>query len=175
MRASTKVSVVLLVFVFLLGCATATKADTFSFTITGGYTASGTLTTGPLSGGTYQITGISGVQNGQTITGLIGPSGFAGNDNLLYAGSPLLDIPGFSFVAGGIDYNVYYDGGPWGGSATSYYETTISGVLGKQVYFSAVEPPPGVPTPEPSTSLFLGLGLFVVVLAARRKLCVASN
>lgn len=76
---------------------------TYNFSITGGYTASGTLTLDSLSGGSYPITGISGTQDGQAITMLIPPGGFAGNDNLLYASPPLLDFAGLSFVAGGVD------------------------------------------------------------------------
>lgn len=149
--------------VVLLGLgASAAKADTFSFTISGGYSASGTLTTDPLSGGSYLITGISGSQDGDSITSLIPVNGFAANDNLLYPTPPLLDIPGFSFVAGGVDYNVYYDGADFGGSATSYYETTVSGVLGSQVNFSVV------PTPEPSTLLLFVVGLVALVLWRRR-------
>ncbi len=163
MKSFTRIGVVLVGAVVLLVCASGAYADSFSFSITGAYHASGTLTTGPLSGGKYLITGISGIQNGQMITSLITPYGFAGNDNFLYAGSPSLDFPGFSFVANGIDYNVYYDGAPVGGSATAYYETTVSGRLGGLINFSVVS------APEPSTLLLLGLGLFGLVIVTRSK------
>ena len=148
----------------LLGLgASAAKADTFDFTISGGHSATGTLTTDPVSGGSYLITGISGSQDGSSITGLIPVNGFAANDNLLYPAPPLLDLPGFSFVAGGIDYNVYFNGGDFGGSATSYYETTVSGVLGSEVNFSVV------PTPEPSSLLLFAIGLVAFAFFPRRK------
>jgi hypothetical protein len=135
---------------------------TYNFSITGGYTASGTLTLDSLSGGSYPITGISGTQDGQAIT-VIPPGGFAGNDNLLYASPPLLDFAGLSFVAGGVDYNVYYDGATLGGCATCYYDSTANGVLGSLINFSAS------PTPEPSSFLLFGTGLLALP-PFRRKL-----
>lgn len=163
MRSLVHYFVVVLAVAIFPTFATVAKADTFSFTITGGYTASGTLVTGPLSGGTYQITGISGSQNGSMITSLIPPNGFAGNDNLLFPVAPFLDVPGFSFVAGGVDYNVYYGGADFGGSATSYYETTVSGLLGSAVTFRAI------PAPEPSSLLLLATGLAVLGLLSHRR------
>jgi hypothetical protein len=164
MKSLIRFAVVLMSIAVILACASGASADTFSFSITGGYTASGTLTTGTESAaGTYTITGISGSQNAQTITSLLGINGFAGNDNLLYASGPLLDFAGFSFVAGGVDYNVYYDGAPVGGLATDYYETTAPTVLGPQIQFSVV------PTPEASTLLLFGLGLFGLIIVARSK------
>ncbi len=81
------------------------------------------------------------------------PSGFAGNDNLLYPNPPLLDGAGLSFVVGGVDYNIYSDGPNYGGSATSYYETTAVGTLGQLVNFSVS------PTPESSSLILFGTTL----------------
>jgi len=101
-------------FLFLANHATAYQ---FSFTITGAFSASGTLTTGPLTGSPlhYVITAISGTQAGVAMTllapGTFGTSSHNLNDNALYPGSnplfPLLDIDGLSFEAGGVSYNVY--------------------------------------------------------------------
>lgn len=83
------------------------RADSFTFTVTGPVSGSGTLTTDPLSLGSYLITGISGTFDGSTITGLIAPGAFATNDNLLYPGSPMLDVGGVSFtILGGVDWNI---------------------------------------------------------------------
>jgi hypothetical protein len=164
MKSACRIGLALFVVAVLLMCASGAYADSFKFSITGADNASGILTTGPLSGGTYLIRGISGSQNGHVITSLIAPNGFAANDNILYVGSPSLDTPGFSFVANGIDYNVYYDGAFFGGSATRYYETTVAGQLGGLINFSVT------PVQEPSTLLLLCSGLFGLVIVARRKL-----
>jgi len=63
--------------------------------------AIGTLTTTELSDGVYSITGISGVWNGYTITGLLDPGAFGDNDNLLFTSGPGVDDDGFAFTVDG--------------------------------------------------------------------------
>jgi PEP-CTERM motif-containing protein len=73
------------------------QADSFTFTIGGPDSGSGTLTTNALSGGSYLVTGITGTFDGSAIASLLAPGGFAGNDNLLFPTSPQLDGVGLSF------------------------------------------------------------------------------
>ena len=137
------------------------QAESFNFTISGvGITASGSLTVTPVLGDVDLITGLTGTQNGQTMT-LLGIGGFDGNDNLLYADSSL-DVLGFSFAAGGKDYNVYFNDLPLllGGSE-SYYETSVLGGLGQKVSFVA---------PEPPSYLLLAIGLLGLLVMTPRKL-----
>jgi hypothetical protein len=80
-------------------------ADTFNWTYTGsGVDASGTFTASPNADGTFQITGISGERNGELITGL---STFGFADNMFYPEFPYFDYAGLSFIAGGIEFNLY--------------------------------------------------------------------
>jgi hypothetical protein len=151
------------VLIFLVCGATSALADSFSFSYTGsGVTASGTFTTNSLSGGSYLITAITGTRNGQSMT-LLAPLAFDGNDNLLFPTSPLLDFNGFSFAAGGVNYNVYFNSFACCGGTTTYYETSTPGVLGTQVNFSAS-------VPEPSTFVLLVSGLAAIGWGVRRKI-----
>jgi hypothetical protein len=64
----------------------------FDFTFSGGaISASGQFTASSTGVGTYLITGVSGTMNGATITGVLPPKSFAGNDNVLQDPGPVLD------------------------------------------------------------------------------------
>jgi hypothetical protein len=98
--------------------------------------ASGTLTASLVSGDQYLVTGISGTQNGFSMT-LLDVGAYAGNDNDIYSSVPYLDGSGVSFSADGIDYNIFYN------------------VVSDDGYFEAnsVSNPLGAPTPvSPLTS-----------------------
>jgi hypothetical protein len=92
------------------------KADTFAFTVTG--LIGGTLnisTAAPGGLGTYLGNGITGTFDGLAVTGLIAPGGFSGNDNLLTAAAPYVDILGVAFATSdGTDWNL--SAGPLFGS-----------------------------------------------------------
>jgi PEP-CTERM motif len=131
-------------------------------------TASGTLTTDDLSAGSYTITAATGTWDGISITGLAPYSSccaFAGpaNDNLLFAGSPQLDLAGITFDIPGDQINLYYDTTP-----VSYYlldqmSTYAHGQERVAGVFSAAQVPTAVPEPS-SLALFapalLGLAFF---------------
>ena len=126
-----------------------------------GISASGTFTTNdaPDGAGFYQIVGISGTDNGATITGLQ-PTGTAipGNepyavDNLVSAVEPRLTMHGFGFsLANGNYANPFYNG-------SSYYEYLwvppyVNGAgPEKPVSFAAAV------VPEPSAASLMLVGL----------------
>ena len=114
-----------------------------------GITAGGTLTasdTGVPSfytcpdcnnGNAWLVSAITGTRNGITITGLVAPLGFAGNDNVIFPDAPYLDWAGVAYtVLGGVDYNVYsgnygidnnYNSGLFPPSRLGYAECGVDG------------------------------------------------
>jgi len=127
----------------------------------GGVSASGTFTTNdaPDGAGFYQIVGISGTDNGATITGLQ-PTGTAipGNepyavDNLVSAVEPRLTTHGFGFsLANGNYANPFYNG-------SSYFE-----YLSVPPYVNGAGPEKPVSfaaaiVPEPSAASLMLVGL----------------
>jgi hypothetical protein len=159
---------------FLLGSAPSFAGTlTWDFTYSGsGISASGVLTTSDTldaAFGGYDILSVSGERNGDSITGLAGPSGAItlssdGEvifDNVLYQSGAQVDYWGLYFgTASSGDFNVYYDN-------NVYYEFSDAAGLGtapgSQVNFSATE------VPEPATLGLLGLGLAAAGLIRRRK------
>ena len=155
-------------FVLVAAFSTSAYADSFTFSYVGsGITANGVLQTNSLVSGSYLITGLTGTRNGSAMT-LLTPFAFAGNDNLVFPGTPSLDFAGFSYSAGGTNYNVYYNTPPCCNGAVDYYETTVSGSLGTQIRFSIAS----VPEASSLTLLASGLGLigFVCVMRLRTSL-----
>jgi hypothetical protein len=99
-------------FSLMLAALTSTCAyadSTFDFTFSGGaVSASGQFTAIPTGVGTYLITGVSGTTNGVTITGILPPKNFAGNDNVLEEPGPVLNSFGVSYsLANGEEINLY--------------------------------------------------------------------
>jgi hypothetical protein len=114
------------VMAVVVAIAVPAHANTYYFTYTDllGDTASGTLTTGSLDPANsygynnqsypnpgYDITGITGTWDGQTITGLLG---FAvccsspADDNILYTSGLSLDLAGLGFATATLDVNIYW-------------------------------------------------------------------
>jgi hypothetical protein len=161
MKWLTRMGVVVFAVFATLASTTSARADSFGFSYSGsGFTASGTLTTDPLSDGSYLITGLSGTQNGQTMT-ILDPGEFLSNDNLLYPSAPFLDFDGLSFVADGIDYNVFFNSNTSAGPV-GYYIASEADIFGSAISFSVT------PAPEPLSVLLLGFGL-LGVLGLRKR------
>ena len=140
-------------------------------------TASGMLTTTDvLNGdGSYTITAITGTRtfNGttDTITGLLAPNDYQGNDNELFSTAPLININGFSFTINGAHngnrgtnkVNVYHD-------QDGYWENDSSVEHGT---FSAVRAVRAVP--EPTTLLMTGTGILMILGHTWRRRRAMTN
>lgn len=123
----------------------------------------GQLTTTDLNTATntYKITGISGTDNGSSITGL---DAVGYTDNLLHASTPHLDFYGFSFTtAAGDDVNLYYN------AANGYYWDWFD--YGRTIVengnFSASQVPAAVP--EPTSTALLGAGFLLFAVLGRKR------
>lgn len=130
-------------------------------------TGSGTLTTGDTivtgwDGGFtgYLVTGITGTYAGLGITGLAAVNSYLGNDNLVNASAPYLDIDGIAFTLSGSLYGddtvgLYYDSGAGGytdtGLGNGYGDFTLTDV------------------PEPTSFVLLGVALVALGWAHSRR------
>ena len=143
----------------LLAAAPA-SATQYLFSITGGSTATGTLTVqDPIAAvGGSLITAITGTYNGQAITGLVAPGGFGANDNLLFVGqNPLLDGGGFTFNGAFGDRNIFWNG------------ITYRDFGQANITFSIREIAQGVPEPATWAMMLIGFGAMGVSLRRRRR------
>ncbi|HWY60290.1 MAG TPA: hypothetical protein VNW15_00165 [Rhizomicrobium sp.] len=169
----------------IVGFAGSASADVFDWSYSGGagVSGSGTFTASFVSGVTYQLTGITGTANGQTITGL---SSYDGPDQLIFPTSPVvIDTLGFAFsVAGGNSYNLYEDfgnytpGPPYGCGAE--YCLLGPGTVGpgdQDVALTSFTITPASAAPEPAIWAMMLAGFFgvgFVMRGSRRKDAVAA-
>ena len=158
--------------------APAFAASTWNWSYSGsGYTASGTFTTvdTPDMNGGYLITGITGDQNGDAITGLYAAgTAIPGNDgypvdNLVFASGPQLSGNGFGFVTtSGVNANPFYADFTTPAGYLSFESKGSSGTDTSElpISFSATL----VSTPEPATfGLLLGaLALTAIIVCPSR-------
>lgn len=136
------------------------RAAQFNFSYSGtGTLSSGVFTTTdtPDISGYRTITSMTGQRNGVAITTLLAPGSFpdmvsmVSNDNLLSTIQPFLTLGGFSYQAGAVLENVYYDP-----NFSTYFETddptgNANGIALNSFNLQRV--------PEPSFSLLdIGLG-----------------
>jgi hypothetical protein len=147
----------------LLALAAAGPAEAASFVWgfgDGVNAASGTLTTTDSPTDPVTITGITGFYNGAAITALMPAGSFGNNNNRLYPNSATyLDVFGFTFLAAGIQQNIYY--------YNSAYRSFRDDQAGS---FSLRAASGGVP--EPSTWAMLLTGFLAIggaMRTARRK------
>src|ERR1700683_1046049 len=149
----------------------------------GSDSGSGTFTTNALSGSSYLITGVTGNWDGASIAGLLGPSVYQYNDNLLLSGATQLHTAGVAFsVAGGIDVNLSNLTGS-GCFATGYTSVTSPPISATQFCnqspwagsprtVSATAVPEIYPTSAASGLALLAGGL--IVLRGRRRQGIAA-
>jgi PEP-CTERM motif len=105
----------------LCACAGAARADLlWGYSYAGlGYSSSGYITTSQnLVGGTYAITGVSGLQNSLPVEYLLAAGSYPASgggilfsDNRLSPSSPFLGLGGFTFSSGTDLYNIYTKSG----------------------------------------------------------------
>jgi hypothetical protein len=121
-------SILIVAVITMLGFASAAHADTFQVSYTGsGLNGILNLTTTAKGGGVYQVTSLSGSQNGVPVTGLVPATAASGYtnyyvpngdyfyfDNLIAPNSnPVFDVGGllFDLLGSSTPENLYYNGG----------------------------------------------------------------
>jgi len=159
-----------------LVCVGGAKADTIHMNYTGtGISGSMDLVGTLIGGGVYQVTSVSGLENGTVIAGLVGGSGpnyfvLPDGSSFLYdnlinpTGNPALTNPGLLYSLVGALYpeNIY-----WGGS--SYLLARYVG--GGNFPNDFVITPLSIEiskVPEPSTLALFGAGLIALGSIVRR-------
>jgi len=144
----------------------------FSYTASG-VAATGVLTTaGAPANGHYTVTDILGSRNTIDISALLPAKAFENNDNLLlYPNAPILTNGGVSYVAGGSDFNFYFDdfGAPCG--TLSYKESTGGNCGSTDQIVSLQILPIYLPSavPEPGSLVLLSVALGSLACVRRRR------
>lgn len=177
MNRVTKTCIRVLAVLVLMAIAKGAYADEFSFSFSSGTnSASGTLTTAPESGGSFLVTGMTGMidLSGTSFAMTLLSPGTYGNDNLGFPTAPFLDGSGVGFSANGADWDIYYD------SSTGHYllcnstvDSTCAPGDGSKVNFGSLTPV--VSGPEPGSVGLLAVGLIGLAEIMRRRRVAASR
>ena len=120
------------------------------------------VTTTDVIGGQATILDITGMLNGDAITGLLAVNALGGNDNLIFVDDPQLDGGGFSFNTVTGDFNVSGDTPCMG--AGFVQDTDVTCGTAVAVEFMATE------VPEPAFAGFVLLGMAAIFMVRRRVL-----
>ncbi len=137
-----------------------------------------TLTTvNTLSGGAYQIIGITGTWTLDGVTSTISrlnDTGYQGNDNELFPTGFHIDNDGLSFRAGTVDVNSYLATGGGNLYATLYGPNGSSGgyILGTTISELTLTP---APVPEPSSVLLMSVACVALYARFRRSTAYRSK
>lgn len=159
-----------------LVCAGAAKADTIHMNYTGtGISGSMDLVGTAIGGGVYQVTSVSGLENGTAIAGLVGGSGpsyflLPDGSSFLYdnlvnpTGNPTLTNGGllYSLVGGLFPENIY-----WGGSSYLLAQYIGGGNFPNDFIMTPLSIQVSK-VPEPSTLALFGAGLIALGSIVRR-------
>jgi hypothetical protein len=163
-------------------CTHSASADTFSFSFTGSsFNGSGTITATEVGNtSTYNITNITGIVDGQTITGLLSGNTFDKNDNELFdsgtgSGNLSFDSGGVSFKLG-TGANVSWVNIGEGNGSSSLIEIADLNPPGpgpdttENVSLDVEKIGSTSPVPEPGTLALLGTGILGAAGTIRRRL-----
>jgi hypothetical protein len=169
--------VVLIALIVVAFAASPAEATLFNFTITGtsGFSGSGTFTTSNTpdpnaeNPGGFLVTAMTGIFKGSPIAH-IDSVGTLSADNDYYTTGLHVDDDGWTWLAGGQDYNMFLsDGVDSHGNPTENLLIGFPGIPGgssKKVTFTATA---AASVPEPATLGLFGMGVIGLGLMRRRK------
>ena len=147
-------------------CSGIASAQTYSWTLTGPDTGSGTFFTTATVGGGFDVDGFTGIIDGLAVTEIGGnpgqptnsPDGFFTYDNLVFPGSdPLLDVDGLLLAYNGSEANL------WGNAPGDYEFYAEIGAQNDGDIFAINF------IPEPASIAVFGAGMLAVGFASWRR------
>lgn len=115
---------------------------------------------------------VSGTVGSETITSLVAPGGFGGNDNLFRATPAFFTGGGLTFASSTDLWNLYFDGSGYALSARSQSDSEVFNAVTIDLKGGT---PIVTPIPEPETWALMGLGLAAVAGWTRRQRVKATG